>query len=189
MKEDVPDHGSASVPPPPPVVNFIPIRVEHGGGTARTEPQRGGSGMSAAPTKSQPREGSVESSSGGVRTMPRSPAPPRRSGQQEGGGEDQPLLTKLDTIRQEVEKLGERIQNFKGSRSDKEYLYLDDMLTKKLIALDGIDTAGREEIRQLRKDSISFVNRCLSRLDEKATENLSEQQAKEEQQAADQTSS
>jgi hypothetical protein len=68
---------------------------------------------------------------------------------------------------------------FQGSRSDKEYLYLDDMLTKQLIALDGIDTAGREEIRQLRKDSIAFVNRCLSGLDEKATENLSDEKSKE----------
>jgi hypothetical protein len=67
-----------------------------------------------------------------------------------------------------------------GSRSDKEYLYLDDMLTKQLISLDGIDTAGREEIRQLRKDSIAFVNQCLSRLDEKATENLSEQQQQQQ---------
>ena len=63
-----------------------------------------------------------------------------------------------------------------GSRSDKEYLYLDDMLTKQLITLDGIDTAGREEIRQLRKDSIAFVNSCLSQLDEKATEHVAAQQ-------------
>jgi BCL2-associated athanogene 3 len=68
------------------------------------------------------------------------------------------------------------ISCFQGSRSDKEYLYLDDMLTKQLIALDGIDTAGREEIRQLRKDSIAFVNSCLSRLDEKATEHGAQQQ-------------
>jgi BCL2-associated athanogene 3 len=72
--------------------------------------------------------------------------------------------------------------HLQGSRSDKEYLYLDDMLTKHLISLDGIDTAGREEIRQLRKDSIAFVNKCLSRLDEKATENLSEQQQQQQQQ-------
>jgi hypothetical protein len=75
---------------------------------------------------------------------------------------------------------------FQGSRSDKEYLYLDDMLTKQLIALDGIDTAGREEIRQLRKDSIAFVNSCLSALDEKATEQQQQQQqqAKESQQSS-----
>jgi hypothetical protein len=53
--------------------------------------------------------------------MPRSPAPPRK-GQQEGVSEDMALLTKLDTIRQEVEKLGERIQNFKV-RPDLIYLY------------------------------------------------------------------
>lgn len=120
--------------------------------------------------------------------VPRSPAPPRKATTVGEGGENAVLLNKLDTIRQEVEKLGERIQNFKGSRAEKEYLYLDDMLTKQLIALDGIDTAGKEEIRQLRKDSIAFVNSCLTRLDEKATEHGAQQQLQQLQdtEAADQ---
>jgi hypothetical protein len=101
--DDVTDQGL----PPPPVVNFIPIRVDHSGSLPRRS-----SAKNPPPQpqqQQQKREGSV---SGTARTMPRSPAPPRKGGAQEEGG-DQALLAKLDNIRQEVENLGQRINNFK----------------------------------------------------------------------------
>ena len=64
----------------------------------------------------------------------------------------------------------EKIEKFKGSKTDKEYLYLDEMLTRHLISLDGIDPEGELEIRQLRKESIKSVNRCLSLLDRKVSD-------------------
>merc|ERR1712083_917040 len=80
-----------------------------------------------------------------------------------------PKIAKLGKINEEVESLMEKIRNFNGSKTDKEYLYLDEMLTRHLIALDGIDPEGEAEIRQLRKESIKSVNRCLSLLDQKVT--------------------
>lgn len=182
---DVPDHPSGTGgPAPPPLVNYIPIRVEQG----PPAPSRSRDGRSVSATRQQPPPAEKEIESVQRTAVPRSPAPPRKATTVGEGGENAVLLNKLDTIRQEVEKLGERIQNFKGSRAEKEYLYLDDMLTKQLIALDGIDTAGKEEIRQLRKDSIAFVNSCLTRLDEKATEHGAQQQLQQLQdtEAADQ---
>jgi len=64
----------------------------------------------------------------------------------------------------------EKIEKFTGSKTDKEYLYLDEMLTRHLISLDGIDPEGELEIRQLRKESIKSVNRCLSLLDRKVSD-------------------
>ena len=64
----------------------------------------------------------------------------------------------------------DKIEKFKGSKTDKEYLYLDEMLTRHLISLDGIDPEGELEIRQLRKESIKSVNRCLSLLDRKVSD-------------------
>ena len=40
-------------------------------------------------------------------------------------------MAKLDKINEEVELLMEKIRNFRGSKQDKEYLYLDEMLTRK----------------------------------------------------------
>merc|ERR1719415_14410 len=81
-----------------------------------------------------------------------------------------PKIAKLDKIKDEVEMLMEKIEKFDGSKTDKEYLYLDEMLTRHLISLDGIDPEGQLEIRQLRKESIKSVNRCLSLLDRKVSE-------------------
>ena len=107
---DEPDRGQAAAPP---VVNFIPIRVEHGGPSS-TKSSDGARSGSVTRGGQQPPEGPPTDAVGsGVRTMPRSPAPPRKTTGQEGGGENMALLNKLDTIRQEVEKIGERIQNFK----------------------------------------------------------------------------
>ena len=64
----------------------------------------------------------------------------------------------------------EKIEKFTGSKTDKEYLYLDEMLTRHLISLDRIDPEGELEIRQLRKESIKSVNRCLSLLDRKVSD-------------------
>jgi hypothetical protein len=62
-----------------------------------------------------------------------------------------------------------KIESFKGCKNDKEYLYLDEMLTRHMITLDSIEAAGRDDIRQLRKDAIRSINRCLSTLDARAT--------------------
>merc|ERR1712179_793253 len=81
-----------------------------------------------------------------------------------------PKVVKLDKIKEEVDVLMEKISNFSGTKKDKEYLYLDEMLTRHLIALDGIEPEGQTEIRQMRKESIKSVNRCLSLLDHKVTD-------------------
>ena len=80
-----------------------------------------------------------------------------------------PAETKLRKIESEVEELLRRVEKFNGCKKDKEYLFLDDLLTQKLCILDGIDSEGREDIRKMRKDSIKTINRCLSILDRHAT--------------------
>jgi len=43
-------------------------------------------------------------------------------------------------------------------------------MTRHLLALDGIEPEGNTEIRQMRKESINSVNRCLSMLDRKVSD-------------------
>merc|ERR1712018_1059334 len=64
-----------------------------------------------------------------------------------------------------VAVLSARIEAFKGSKKDKEYLYLDEMLTRHMLSLDCIEANGRDDIRQLRRETIKSINRCLSTLD------------------------
>merc|ERR1711913_168210 len=100
----------------------------------------------------------------------KSPTPARNTPQPEQQQtQKDPKIAKLDKIKEEVDILMEKIDNFKGTKKDKEYLYLDEMLTRHLIALDGIEPEGQTEIRQMRKESIKSVNMCLSMLDERCT--------------------
>merc|ERR1712088_745588 len=126
-----------------PQVNVVPIKVEGRSRGSSQEPQAGKSPTPARTTPQPPSE---------------PPAPPI-----------DPKVAKLDKINEEVESLMDKIKNFSGSKSDKEYLYLDEMLTRHLIALDGIEPEGQSEIRQMRKESIKSVNMCLSLLDERCT--------------------
>merc|ERR1712088_897815 len=126
-----------------PLVNVVPIKVE---GRSRGSSQEPRPGKSPTPARATPQPPSE---------------PPSAS--------VDPKVAKLDKINEEVESLMEKIRNFSGSKQDKEYLYLDEMLTRHLIALDGIEPEGQSEIRQMRKESIKSVNMCLSLLDERCT--------------------
>lgn len=77
---------------------------------------------------------------------------------------------KLAKIQEDVESLTNEIKNFNGSKDTKEYRFLEEMLTRQLLALDGIEPDGDTEIRTIRKESINSVNRCLSLLDRKVSD-------------------
>jgi len=134
---------NVKVPKVDPVVNVIPIKVEHG----RPESPRPQLNLQNQNQKAG-----------------ESPTP-----QPEFKTKKDPKIAKLDKIKGDVELLLGKIETFCGNKQDKEYLYLDEMLTRHLIALDGVEPDGKEEIRTLRKDSIKSVNRCLSLLDRKVS--------------------
>lgn len=147
-----------------PVVNFIPIKVEH-------------SGPPDSPKPKENHRAATQQNQASTQKPGRSPTPVRSTPQPEPQPQTpkDPKIAKLDKIKAEVEVLMEQINNFKGQKKDKEYLYLDEMLTRHLIALDGIEPEGQVEIRQLRKESIKSVNRCLSLLDQKVSESNAEE--------------
>lgn len=91
--------------------------------------------------------------------------------------ENDPCLKKLAEIQADVRKLVEQLEKFKGNKDSKEYKYLDEMLTRNLLKLDGLNLEGRDDVRQDRKQSIKDINRYLSILESKASGNFSEDQA------------
>lgn len=57
-------------------------------------------------------------------------------------------LEKVQNVQTEVEELAITVNQFSGkSRSDKQYIYLDEMLTRNLIKLDIIETEGKHVIK------------------------------------------
>lgn len=67
-----------------------------------------------------------------------------------------------------MDDLAEQVRGYVGgSRQDKEYMYLDEMLTRELIKLDDIETEGRENVRQARKNAIKSIQDTISLLETK----------------------
>jgi hypothetical protein len=72
------------------------------------------------------------------------------------------VVADVRALEKEVEALGTT------TRKAKDYLYLDEMLTRNLIKLDVIETEGREDVRQARKDCIKLIQATISKLEAKA---------------------
>lgn len=75
----------------------------------------------------------------------------------------------VERVRKDVEELSEEVAEFDGDRSDKRYVYLDEMLTRNLIKLDDISTEGNEELRRARRAVVAAINQCIQLLEQKAS--------------------
>lgn len=78
-------------------------------------------------------------------------------------------IIKIQKIQKDVLDLMDKVEQFQGnSRKDKNYIYLDEMLTINLLKLDTIDTEGRDNIKHARREAIKCINKCISVLENKA---------------------
>ncbi|XP_010877074.1 BAG family molecular chaperone regulator 5 isoform X1 [Esox lucius] len=59
---------------------------------------------------------------------------------------------------------------FEGKRADKNYILLEELLTKQLLALDAVDPQGDEMTKVARKQAVKFAQNILSYLDMKTDE-------------------
>ena len=78
-------------------------------------------------------------------------------------------LSKIATIQTDLDPLTHRLEAFNGAKGDKEYLYLDEMLTRGLLKLDGLDTGGDTEVRSARKEAVRRIEQNLSALERRST--------------------
>ncbi|KAI4456747.1 bcl2-associated athanogene [Holotrichia oblita] len=81
-------------------------------------------------------------------------------------------LDQIQNIQKDVNELMNQVEKFNGKPKDKQYLYLDEMLTRNLIKLDNIETEGKDNIRQARKEAIKCIEGCIGILEAKANANL-----------------
>lgn len=80
-------------------------------------------------------------------------------------------IEKIQKIQTDVLDLMAAVDRFGGCRGDKDYKYIDEMLTRNLLKLDTIDTQGRENIRLARKEAIRCIQASITVLEAKAEQN------------------
>lgn len=83
-------------------------------------------------------------------------------------------ISKIQAIQRDVLELMLRVEEFGGKRGDRDYIYLDEMLTRNLLKLDTIDTNGKDSIRMARKEAIKCIQTSIAVLEAKADLHLNE---------------
>lgn len=77
-------------------------------------------------------------------------------------------MARVQQVMIRVLLLQEDVDEFVGKKTDKTYRYLEELLTKELLALDSVETQGQEAIRQARKEAVRRIQGILDRLEKKA---------------------
>lgn len=76
-------------------------------------------------------------------------------------------VEQLESIKAEMNDIATRVDNFSGVKSDKEYIYLDEMITSLLLKLDMIESNGVDEIRNRRRQLVRHVQDCIQKLEQR----------------------
>ena len=79
-----------------------------------------------------------------------------------------PNMARVQQVMVRVMLLQEDVDEFVGKKSDKTYRYLEELLTKELLALDSVETQGQEAIRQARREAVQRIQAILDQLEKKA---------------------
>lgn len=77
-------------------------------------------------------------------------------------------LKKIESIVSEADKIKDRVNSFTGKKSDKEYKYLEEMLNRSILKLDGIEAGDNAGVRQARRAGVKDIQSFLDQLDLKA---------------------
>lgn len=143
----------------------IPIHVKDGTGARQLRP-----GVSASRQRSATPE--VKRQDEGVRPVP---VQTETSKPRDRSASPPPVQKKKKTPQEHIDEANERLKElraevdkFTGTSTDKQYRYLDEMLTRLLISLDTVDTEGDEKLRLARKQTIRDIQHCADALESKA---------------------
>ena len=74
----------------------------------------------------------------------------------------------VQQINKEADELQEKVNQFVGIKTDKNYRFLEEMLTRLLLKLDSIESDGKEEIRTIRRQAVKTVQASIDHLELRA---------------------
>lgn len=77
-------------------------------------------------------------------------------------------LQRIEKIVSETKHIIDRVNSFSGKKSDKEYKYLEEMLNRGILKLDGIEAGDDQAVRQARRTAVKEFQSYLDQLDLKA---------------------
>ncbi|XP_058132796.1 BAG family molecular chaperone regulator 5 [Dasypus novemcinctus] len=84
--------------------------------------------------------------------------------------EEHPSHKAVWSVLGNLSEIQEEVLSFGGNRTDKNYIRLEELLTKQLLALDAVDPQGEEKCKAARKQAVKLAQNILSYLDMKSDE-------------------
>ncbi|XP_058511474.1 BAG family molecular chaperone regulator 5 [Ochotona princeps] len=85
-------------------------------------------------------------------------------------GEEHPSHAAVWSVLGSLSEIQGEVLSFDGNRSDKNYIRLEELLTKQLLALDAVDPQGEERCKAARKQAVKLAQNILNYLDLKSDE-------------------
>ena len=74
-------------------------------------------------------------------------------------------LQRIQCINEEIDTLGDNVKEYSGMRGEKEYLLIEELLTRSLLKLDEIDSEGVLRVQTARKAAVKRVQALVKELE------------------------
>ena len=81
-------------------------------------------------------------------------------------------LDEIESVLARAKELIPRVAAFKGSKQDKEYLYLEEHLTRYILSLDLVETDGQEKLKSARRAAVKEILSIVNDLEASVPEEL-----------------
>ena len=155
----------------------IPVQHEAPVNYGQSNPSQTNHQSSAVPPSGQPsapQPAPQKQWSAGPTVTPRQTLAPNDEGEKpvsRGASPAPANMTPLEIVQQinqEADDLQEKVNHFSGTKTSKEYRFLEEMLTRLLLKLDSIESDGKEEIRTIRRQAVKTVQASIDHLELRA---------------------
>ncbi|GFO03990.1 Bag domain protein [Plakobranchus ocellatus] len=113
------------------------------------------------PQQQQQQQQQASPESSAQSTPPPQPAPPQQSAEEKAFGI-------INNVVLEVKSLEDQVNSFQGTKQDKQYKYLEEMLTRSLLKTDSVEAGSNDSVRQARKQTVRMIEAAINLLELKA---------------------
>jgi len=117
-------------------------------------------------TKNDATEGSLHVEEPPQRARSPSPAPPNMT-----------PLEVIEHVLEEAFRLKEEVEVYTGGRKEKPYLRLEELLTRLMLKLDRVESEGRDDIRNARREAVRTIQSILDLLESRTSETTAKDQS------------
>lgn len=74
----------------------------------------------------------------------------------------------INNVVREVKALEDQVNSFQGTKQDKQYKYLEEMMTRSLLKTDAVEAGANDAVRQARRQTVRMIEAAINLLELKA---------------------